>query len=107
MDKYNIDVTQIRTLEGLEPYLKTIKDNEPSDITPLAVPKGFKPYLPFDYLLGDEFPIGIKLDDKEGKVVNILESDELKSSLQTIAELLKFFSPCSVWIRASGANMSP
>ncbi|QOS80606.1 ABC transporter substrate-binding protein [Paenibacillus sp. JNUCC31] len=84
VDKYNMDITKIRTLEDLEPYLKQIKDNEPADITPLAVPKGFKPYLAFDFLLGDEFPVGINMNGDTGKYVNVLESEELKSSLKTI-----------------------
>lgn len=84
VDKYNMDITKIRTLEDLEPYLQQIKDNEPADITPLAVPKGFKPYLAFDFLLGDEFPVGINMNGDTGKYVNVLESDELKSSLKTI-----------------------
>ncbi|GGF90822.1 ABC transporter substrate-binding protein [Paenibacillus albidus] len=84
VDKYKMDITKIRTLEDLEPYLKQIKDGEPADITPLAVPKGFKPYIPFDLLLGDEFPVGMNMNSTDGKYVNILESDELKSSLQTI-----------------------
>ncbi|KOY15922.1 ABC transporter substrate-binding protein [Paenibacillus xylanivorans] len=84
VDKYNMDITKIRTLEDLEPYLQQIKDNEPADITPLAVPKGFKPYLAFDFLLGDEFPVGINMDGDTGKYVNVLESEELKSSLKTI-----------------------
>ncbi|MCZ1265026.1 MULTISPECIES: ABC transporter substrate-binding protein [Paenibacillus] len=84
VDKYNMDITKIRTLEDLEPYLQQIKDNEPADITPLAVPKGFKPYLAFDFLLGDEFPVGINMNGDTGKYVNVLESEELKSSLKTI-----------------------
>ncbi|MDN4599623.1 ABC transporter substrate-binding protein [Paenibacillus sp. F6_3S_P_1C] len=84
VDKYNMDITKIRTLEDLEPYLKQIKDNEPADITPLAVPKGFKPYLAFDFLLGDEFPVGINMNGDTSKYVNVLESEELKSSLKTI-----------------------
>ncbi|WP_017686961.1 ABC transporter substrate-binding protein [Paenibacillus sp. PAMC 26794] len=84
VDKYNMDITKIRTLEDLEPYLQQIKDNEPADITPLAVPKGFKPYLAFDFLLGDEFPVGINMNGDTGKYVNMLESEELKSSLKTI-----------------------
>jgi putative aldouronate transport system substrate-binding protein len=84
VDKYNMDITKIRTLEDLEPYLQQIKDNEPADITPLAVPKGFKPYLAFDFLLGDEFPVGINMNGDTSKYVNVLESEELKSSLKTI-----------------------
>ncbi|OMD44513.1 ABC transporter substrate-binding protein [Paenibacillus borealis] len=84
VDKYKMDITKIRTLEDLEPYLKQIKEGEPADITPLAVPKGFKPYMPFDFLLGDEFPVGMNMNSTDGKYVNILESGELKSSLNTI-----------------------
>ncbi|KAG2969369.1 hypothetical protein PC120_g26717, partial [Phytophthora cactorum] len=72
VDKYNMDITKIRTLEDLEPYLQQIKDNEPADITPLAVPKGFKPYLAFDFLLGDEFPVGINMHGDTRKYVNVL-----------------------------------
>lgn len=34
MEKYNIDITQINSLEDMEPALKTIKENEPT-ITPI------------------------------------------------------------------------
>jgi putative aldouronate transport system substrate-binding protein len=84
VDKYNMDITNVRTLEELEPLLKTIKEGEPADITPLAVPKNYKPYMPFDYVLGDELPIGVYMDSKDGKVVNVLESPELAQSLDTM-----------------------
>ncbi|GBF77552.1 ABC transporter substrate-binding protein [Paenibacillus sp. 598K] len=84
LDKYNLDITNVSSLEDLEPLLKTIKDNEPSDITPLAVPKGFKPYLPFDFLLGDEIPIGMRLEGNEFKFINLLETEELKDTLDTM-----------------------
>lgn len=84
LDKYNLDITNVSSLQDLEPLLKTIKENEPSDITPLAVPKGFKPYLPFDFLLGDEIPIGMYLDTKDFKFVNMLETPEMKETLDTM-----------------------
>ncbi|MEK4236260.1 ABC transporter substrate-binding protein [Paenibacillus sp. FSL R5-0475] len=87
VDKYNMDISNIRTLDDLEPLLKTIKENEPADITPLAVPKGFKPFMPFDYVLGDELPIGVYMDSTDGKVVNILETPELATSLDTMRRL--------------------
>ncbi|MFF2155430.1 ABC transporter substrate-binding protein [Paenibacillus chitinolyticus] len=86
VDKYKIDITKVRTLQDLEPYLKQIKEGEPEDITPLAVPKGFKPYIPYDFILGDEFPVAMKIQDNASdfKFVNILETPELKASLETI-----------------------
>lgn len=89
LDKYNLDIANVTTLEDLEPLLKVIKEKETSDITPLAVPKGFKPYMPFDFLLGDELPIGMYLDSKDFKYVNILESPELKSALTTMRKYYK------------------
>ncbi|GGH40758.1 ABC transporter substrate-binding protein [Paenibacillus segetis] len=89
VDKYNLDISKVTTLEDLEPLLKVIKDNETSDITPLAVPKSFKPYMPFDFLLGDEIPLGMYLDTKDYKFVNILESPELKSALSTMRKYYK------------------
>ncbi|WP_334072811.1 MULTISPECIES: ABC transporter substrate-binding protein [Paenibacillus] len=84
LDKYHLDISGVTTLEDLEPLLQTIKDNEPADITPLAVPKTFKPYLPFDFILGDEVPVGMYIDTKDHKYVNILESPELKAALKTM-----------------------
>ena len=39
VEKYNIPVETIKTMDDLEPYLKTIKENEP-DITPNFVAGG-------------------------------------------------------------------
>lgn len=89
VDKYNLDISNVTTLEDLEPLLKTIKENEPADITPLAVPKGFKPYLPVDFLLGDEIPIGMYLDTKDFKFTNLLETPELKAALNTMRNYYK------------------
>ncbi|UNK18429.1 ABC transporter substrate-binding protein [Paenibacillus sp. N3/727] len=89
LDKYNLDISKVTTIEDLEPLLKTIKENEPADITPLAVPKGFKPYLPFDFPLGDEIPIGMYIDTKDFKFVNLLDSPELKSALTTMRKYYK------------------
>ncbi|OWR31443.1 ABC transporter substrate-binding protein [Saccharibacillus sp. O23] len=84
VDKYKLDIDSVMTLESLEPLLKTIKENEPADITPLAVPKSFKPPLPFDFLIGDEIPIGMYLDTQDHKYVNALETPEFKQALDTM-----------------------
>lgn len=84
LDKHNLDISNVTTLEDLEPLLKTIKENEPADITPLAVPKSFKPYMPYDFLIGDEIPIGMHLDSEEFKYVNLLDTPEMKENLKTM-----------------------
>lgn len=89
VDQYKLDILNVTTLEDLEPLLKTIKENEPADITPLAVPKSFKPYLPVDFLIGDEIPIGMYLDTKDFKFINLLETPELQSALKTMRKYYK------------------
>ncbi|WP_068620056.1 ABC transporter substrate-binding protein [Paenibacillus tuaregi] len=89
VDKYKLDISKVTTLEDLEPLLKTIKEKEPADITPLAVPKGFTPFLPIDWALGTDIPIGMYLDTKDFKYVNTLETPEFKAALQTMRKYYK------------------
>lgn len=85
VDKYNMDISSIHSLEDLKPLLKTVKENEP-DFTPIAT---FKPYLPFDYVLEDELPFAFPLEGDKGKVVNIFESDIMMETLKTMHEFYK------------------
>lgn len=82
LDKYNLDISQVNSLESLEPLLKTIKENEPN-ITPLAIAKDFVPLAGYDYLI-EKMPMAVKLDTNDYKVVNILETPEMKKELQTM-----------------------
>jgi putative aldouronate transport system substrate-binding protein len=87
LDKYKLDISNVRSLESIEPLLKTIKENEPN-ITPYAMVKDFMPVLPFDYVI-EKMPMAVYLDTKDYKVVNILESPELKDTLKTIRKYYK------------------
>lgn len=82
LDKYNLDMSQATTMESLEPMLKTIKENEPG-ITPYAMLKDFMPVMPFDYVI-EKMPMAVYMDTKDYKVVNILETPEAKSTLETV-----------------------
>lgn len=82
LDKYNLDISNVRSMESLEPLLKTIKENEPG-ITPYAMVKDFVPLMPFDYLI-EKLPMAVKIDTKDYKVVNILETQEAKDALKTV-----------------------
>ncbi|PAF29146.1 ABC transporter substrate-binding protein [Paenibacillus sp. 7516] len=87
LDKYKLDISNIRTLDSLEPLLKTIKENEPS-VTPFAMDKNYVPYVPYDYVI-QNLPMAIKLDTTDYKLVNILETPEMKEALTTMNKYYK------------------
>lgn len=80
VDKYNLDISKVTSLESLEPLLKTIKKNEP-DIQPLI---NVTPFLPFDSIITDNLPFAIALDSKDYKVINSYETPEMKQALDTM-----------------------
>ncbi|MGG6309492.1 ABC transporter substrate-binding protein [Paenibacillus macerans] len=79
VDKYKFDISGIRTLDSIEPLLKTIKESEPG-VTPFAMDKNYVPYVPYDYII-QNLPMAVKLDTTDYKVVNILETPEMKEAL--------------------------
>lgn len=87
LDKYNLDISNVRSLDSLEPLLKTIKENEPT-VTPFAMDKQYVPYVPYDYII-QNLPMAVKLDTKDYKIVNILETDEMKAALKTMHKYYK------------------
>lgn len=93
VEKYNLDTSGVRTLESLEPLLKTIKENEPN-VTAFGMDKNYVPYVPYDYLITN-MPLAVKLDTTDYKVVNILETDEMKQALATMHKYYKagYISP--------------
>lgn len=82
LDKYNLSIDNVDTLESLEPLLKTIKENEPN-VTPFAIAKDFMPLAGYDYLI-EKLPMAVKLDTEDYKVVNILETPEMQKELATM-----------------------
>ncbi|MFD2615659.1 ABC transporter substrate-binding protein [Paenibacillus gansuensis] len=87
VDKYKLDINNVNSLESLEPLLKSVKEKDPT-LTPLAVDKNYSPYVPYDYII-EKMPLAVKLDDKNLKVVNILESPEMKQALTTMHKYYK------------------
>ncbi|GGF97665.1 ABC transporter substrate-binding protein [Paenibacillus aceti] len=92
-DKYNLDISSVRSMESLEPLLKTIKENEPG-ITPYAMVKDFVPLMPFDYII-EKLPMAVRIDTTDYKVINMLETQEAKDALKTVHEYYKagYISP--------------
>lgn len=85
VDKYNIDMSKIKTLEDLEPYLKVIKEKEPG-VTPFYIVKDYSAQLPFDKIVD---PVAVSLKNNDLKVVNIFETEEMKQTLNTMHKYYK------------------
>jgi putative aldouronate transport system substrate-binding protein len=77
VEKYNIDVNKVKTLDDVETVLKTIKENE-KDLTPLVPSNpGQQPTMIYNWFdrLGDGLGVLPKYDN-DLKVVNLYETDE-------------------------------
>jgi len=72
VDKYNFDTHSIKKIEDLEPFLKTIKENEPG-ITPFGTTRGFYSGL----LYGIDSKVPVYYDDKTYTVLPDI-TDELR-----------------------------
>lgn len=82
IDKYNFDVSKIKTLADIEPMLKVIKDKEPG-IIPFQNLQGESAFrvLDFDRICDDYIPAALYNDSKDMKVFNLLETKEFKNYL--------------------------
>lgn len=84
IEKYKIDVSQIKRFEDIEAVLKTVKNGEP-DISPLVTSVGssiLNSYQPYD-TLGDL--LGVLPDfDNDLKLVNLYESEEYAKQVHLV-----------------------
>lgn len=87
LDKHGLSTDGVYTLESLEPLLQKIKENEP-DVYPLAVDKNQTPYVPYDYVI-EKLPMAVAIDTNDYKVVNVLETPEMKQILNTMHKYYK------------------
>jgi len=82
-NKYNLDLSGVKSLEDLEPFLQIIKENEP-DVIPLAT-YGNTQYLleGYDFILDGRIPGAVRID-KEGeiKVVNQWEEPAFVNTMK-------------------------
>ncbi|NDI35935.1 ABC transporter substrate-binding protein [Chengkuizengella sediminis] len=81
VDKHNMDISTIQSLEDLEPFLNTIKNNEADIEAPIAP---FSPYLPFDYILQEKLPFAVNMDGDQAKIVNWYDEPETMETLKTM-----------------------
>ncbi|MGL5315356.1 MAG: ABC transporter substrate-binding protein [Peptostreptococcaceae bacterium] len=78
------DMTNVKTLEDLEVQLEKVKAKFPDLKMPMAAGANFMPYMPYDFLLGENLPFGIALEGDTTKIVNIYEQEDTKKTLDTL-----------------------
>ncbi|MBD2869093.1 ABC transporter substrate-binding protein [Paenibacillus arenilitoris] len=86
VDKYNLKLGEVKTLDDLEPILRTIKENEPNMI-PLVNGVGNSPITSYNTRdsLGDD--MGVLLNNGQDlKVVNWFETEEYAAALEKMRE---------------------
>ncbi|MBB6695597.1 ABC transporter substrate-binding protein [Cohnella xylanilytica] len=106
-DKFKLDLTNAKTLDDLEPVLKTIKDNEPN-LIPMVNGTGSSPLTYFSTRdsLGDD--MGVLLDNgKDLKVVNWFETEEYAAELKKMREWYKagYISKDAVTVKESTSDI--
>jgi len=83
--KYKMDLSGVKKLEDLEPFLKTIKASEPG-MYPLEACVGESPrfLLDFDKLVDDDIPISLYSDNRDTKAVFELQAPETVALYRTM-----------------------
>ena len=80
VDKYDVPVEDIHSLEDLEPWLKVIKENEP-DVVPMYLTSSYSAPIYMDLI---QNPVGIEYGDDTLTVKNLFETEKMKSTLATM-----------------------
>lgn len=87
LDKYNLDISNVKTYADAEPMLQTIKDNEQQTV-PFAIGKTFKANLGnFDYILGDALPFAVNIDGDQTQIINPFETEVGMQRLRELHDL--------------------
>jgi putative aldouronate transport system substrate-binding protein len=89
--KYNIDISNIKTFEALDPALTKMKKGEGKSFYPMPLESGgFNGLLNnYDGLTLGLPPIGVRIDDKDHKVVSVLEQQDTMANLNMLHKWYK------------------
>ena len=90
VDKYNLDISNVHTLEDLEPLLAIVKAGEDSDFVPIMGDRTFRPETPeFAAVFNNDYPFVIDFNDTDYKVKNKFETDVIRKHTETIRRYYK------------------
>lgn len=81
LEKYNFDLDGVKKLEDIEPFLESVKNGEPANVSPIGINGGtytwaMTHYIGFDAIGSESYPGVIKISDDNYTVVNQYESKE-------------------------------
>lgn len=101
-DKYKMDFSNVKTLADMEPFFKTIKENEPG-MYALEAAGGESPFrlMDFDRIGDEKYPGVVWNDSKDMKVFNELEAPE---TMEFFKLLHKFYK--AGYIREDAATVT-
>ena len=76
VDKYNFDLSKIKSIKDLEPMFKIIKENEPG-IVPFSIGCGISYVLgDMDFIIGSRIPGTVMVEKGNHKVINQFENKD-------------------------------
>lgn len=87
VEKYDIDVKSVHTMDDLTPIFEKVKAGEGEKFYPVKMTKG-NPwngfFNMFDTLGSGVQSVGVRIDDESRKVVNVLEDEEVLHNLDVL-----------------------
>jgi len=83
VEKYKMDISNINTVQDLEPLFKTIKEKEPS-WTPYMCGQGFVIPIGYAFLIGNTIPVCIDEHDPSGKILNFYDQTKTVDTINTM-----------------------
>lgn len=87
VEKYNIDIKEIKSLQELEPWFEKLKELEPEWLL-MDLDQDSHFYWGYEYLLND-VPAVIRLVDEEPVVRNLYEEESVIETLHTLRRYFK------------------
>ncbi|MGX7417544.1 ABC transporter substrate-binding protein [Carnobacterium gallinarum] len=88
LDKYNLDISNVKTYQDLGPLFKVIKEKEANTIA-FAAGKGFKVESNMDYPVTNGMPFAVDLLGDETKIINQYNNERLQKDLKTMNDYYK------------------
>lgn len=85
LDKYNLDISNVKSYQDIGELLKVVKEKEPT-VTPLVAGQGFKVESNMDYPITNGMPFAIDLLGDDSKIINQYDNDRMKANLKTMHE---------------------
>lgn len=83
LDKYKINIDDVKSYQDAEKALKTFHEKEPN-VAAFAIGKGFNVLGDLDFPLGDKFPFAVDLKGDPNKIINQYKNADFVNSLKVM-----------------------